>query len=84
MSEAAYNSISKEDRRNLTEFDTSQVSLAGGAPLLCSARKILLIKIGRVMANHPVLVAKISEPVILGLDFMKEHGCQIDIPMKNS
>ena len=84
MSEAAYNRISKENRRNLAEFDTSQVSLtlADGATLLCLAGKILPIKIGGVMVKHPVLVANISEPVILGLDFLKEHDCQIDIPMK--
>ena len=84
ISQTAYNRISEEDRKNLTEFNTSRVSLvlADGTPLLCLTGKILPIKIGEVTVKHPVLVADISEPVILGLDFMREHECQIDIPMK--
>ena len=68
----------------MTDFNTSRVSLvlADGTPLLCLTGKILPIKIGEVTVKHPVLVADISEPVILGLDFMREHDCQIDIPMK--
>ena len=55
------------------------LKLADGSPLACYAGIIVPVRIGNVVVKQAVLVANIFDPAILGLDFMRFHGCQIDM-----
>ena len=72
--------ISLKNKR-LATIDVSLLSLrlADGTPLDCSAGIIVPVRIGKVVVKQTVLVANISDQAILGLDFMRSHGCLIDL-----
>ena len=54
------------------------LKLVNGSPLACYAGLIVPVRIGNVVVKQAVLVANISDPAILGLDFMRSHAnCQI-------
>ena len=48
----------------------------------CRHGVMLPIMIDRKTVVHPVLVSDITDPLILGLDFMRSHHCQIDVSMR--
>ena len=81
ISRTTFNQISPRNRRRLVTIDISLLSLklADGSPLACYAGIIVPVRIGNVVVKQAVLVANISDPAILGLDFMRSHGCQIDM-----
>ena len=74
--------ISLKNKRLATcTIDVSLLSLrlADGTPLDCSAGIIVPVRIGKVVVKQTVLVANISDHATLGLDFVRSHGCLIDL-----
>ncbi|KAJ8401943.1 hypothetical protein AAFF_G00375240 [Aldrovandia affinis] len=47
------------------------------APLV--GKSILTVTVGGRAVRHPVWIAAVQEPCILGLDFLKATGCQLDL-----
>ena len=43
---------------------------------------MMQVKIGSVLVDHSVLISDIADPAILGLDFMRDHNCQINVPLR--
>ena len=56
-----------------------KLQLADGTPLQSLGVVELPIKIGTAEINHKVLIADISDSAILGLDFLKQHSCQLHL-----
>ncbi|KAJ8362265.1 hypothetical protein AAFF_G00386650 [Aldrovandia affinis] len=47
------------------------------APLV--GKSMLTVSVGGRAVRHPVWIAAVQEPCILGLDFLKATGCQLDL-----
>ena len=74
--------ISLKNKRLATcTIDVSLLSLrlADGTPLDCSVGIIVPVRIGKVVVKQTVLVANISDHATLELDFVRSHGCLIDL-----
>ena len=62
----------------LEKFDT-QVLTASGEPVALKGKTTVFIDIGGMHYTCQVVVADIDLELILGLDFLKNHECQIDV-----
>ena len=80
ISEKAYNSI-PVDRRPLllSGVQVPKLELAEGTPLSVKGCVRAEISVGSASVAHNLIVAAISDPGILGMDFLREHNCQIDV-----
>lgn len=52
--------------------------LADGNRIELSGKTTITFKIGNQKVEHPFLVADVDNTVLLGLDFLENHGCNID------
>ena len=62
--------------------DRSQIQLADGGPLETLGTSRLSIQIGdsELPIEHEMVVAAVEAPAVVGLDFMRAHGCVLDMP----
>lgn len=47
------------------------------APMI--GRGLLTLTVGGLKIQHLVWIANVQDSCILGLDFLREHGCQLDL-----
>jgi predicted aspartyl protease len=56
-----------------------EIILADGSPMSVRGQTEVAIGMGQTQFNHRVVVADISTEALLGMDFLEEHGCLLDI-----
>ena len=61
------------------EIPKLHLQLADGTPLKIISCASTKISIGKMQVEHTFLIADISDSGIIGLDFLKNHSCQIDL-----
>lgn len=59
--------------------DRIQLLTATGQHIIVRGKKEVELKLGDRIYQHTVIVADIVDDCILGLDFMREHHCEIDV-----
>ena len=79
LSEGKYQAISREEKLNLKKLSGRMLRQADGTPLSTMGKLDAQIRIGSVVVQHEVIVAKISDEGIIGYDFLAKHGCKIDV-----
>ena len=62
----------------MTSYDRTIVS-ASGVPLTVLGRSKIQLQIGNENYEANMLVAVIENDLLMGLNFMQEHGCTIDV-----
>lgn len=64
-----------------TELETTTVQLrtVTGELAPMKGKSLLSINVGGKTVRHPVWVAAVQDPCILGLDFLRCTGCQLDL-----
>lgn len=65
--------------RGLSNFKTTQLLTATGQHISVRGEKSVVLKLRERTFQHKVIVADIVDDCILGLDFMREHHCEIDV-----
>lgn len=63
----------------LQEVPCPRMQLAHGTPLKTFGCVLLELRVEVVTLEHTVVVAAISDPGIIGFDFLKRHQCQVDL-----
>jgi len=79
ISETVYNRLRKAEKFQLGELTDRKFQLADGTPLSTQGKLNVEIQLGPVVVKHEIIVASISDEGIIGYDFLKIHGCKIDI-----
>lgn len=77
ISEEVYNSIPEAERPELEENDV-EMRTASGSLLPDLGRALLYVKVEKREFLHPFIVAKLTNEGILGTDFLRIHGGNID------
>ena len=71
------------ERVDLPDADLEQVECnictADGTPIRVHGERVMQLTIGSLRVEHPVIVADIKVDLILGMDFLKNHDCKVDI-----
>ncbi|KAJ8413751.1 hypothetical protein AAFF_G00082580 [Aldrovandia affinis] len=64
-----------------TQFEPTTVQLrtVTGKLAPMKGRGVLILTIGGRTVHHPVWLAAVQDPCILGLDFLRATGCQLDL-----
>ena len=78
ISTGVYYDIPDHERPKLSPYEI-ELTQAGGTPLQVSGMAQMTVKVGKQRLKHPVIVADCLDSGILGLDFLSEHGGQIDL-----
>ena len=55
------------------------VFTASGDPVKILGKTTVFIEIGGIHCSSSIIIADIDLSIILGLDFLKSHNCQIDV-----
>jgi predicted aspartyl protease len=69
------------NQQNISQT-TWRLKTATGGPVSVYGEMVTTFKIGKTCFKHRVLVAEISEEVILGLDFLSTFGLELDLRRK--
>ena len=80
FSHAIFEKIERSRRNELTPVK-QEIVLADGTPLQVKGRCQLQISLGTFSFTHDVVIADISTEGILGLDFLKQHKCLVDVSL---
>ena len=78
MSTKVYYDIPASMRPKLSPYDRL-LTQASGTPLQVLGTAPMTIKIGKQKLKHAIVIANCIDSGILGLDFLSEHGGQIDL-----
>ena len=78
LSTKVYYDIPAHERPKLSPYDRL-LTQASGAPLQVLGTAPMTVKIGKQKLKHSIVVADCLDSGILGLDFLSEHGGQIDL-----
>ena len=76
-----YLAIPEDQRPELYEVDTVLVT-ADDTPLKILGRTIFNIKFGKQWVRHSVIVAKVTNEGLIGMDFLLEHKVSLDFANK--
>ena len=68
-----------EAERPCLEKDSSRLSMANGDTLQSLGNTIINLKFQHETVTQRVIVAEVDAPLVLGYDFLKQHGCVVDI-----
>lgn len=79
ISEKMYRELCRDENYQLGVLTGRKLQLADGAPMPVLGLLNGLVQLGSVAVMHEIVVAGISEEGIIGYDFLKIHGCIIDI-----
>jgi hypothetical protein len=80
FSHAIFEKIERSRRDKLT-LVKQEIVLADGAPLQVRGQCQLQISLGTFFFTHDVVITDISTERILGLDFLKQHKCLVDVSL---
>ena len=61
---------------NPVEFEVVQVN---GDPMPVMGQKVTEITLGPLRVSHQVVVADVKDDAILGIDFLTQHDCKLDL-----
>ena len=78
LSTRVYYDIPASKRPKLSPYN-SLLTQAGGTPLSVLGTAPMTVKVGKQKLKHAIIVADCVDCGILGLDFLSEHGGQIDL-----
>ncbi len=80
ISEEIYQKIPEDCRPPVLQgVQCTRLQMADGTPLGTLGCVRAQLQLDCVRVEHDVIVADITDPGILGVDFMKKHDCQIDL-----
>ena len=81
LSERIAKQWSKKDQESVTRTDM-KVQLADSKALTVSGEVVAEVQLAGEAVRHKFIVASIGNDVLLGLDFLREENCVIDVTRK--
>ena len=82
VSEKVFCDVEKSEGRRRSKVKGRKLMMANGTPLRTLGVMSVVIKIGSSVVEHEVIGADISDPGILGFDFLRKHHCVISAGTK--
>uniref|UniRef100_A0A2A4K0Q2 Peptidase A2 domain-containing protein n=1 Tax=Heliothis virescens TaxID=7102 RepID=A0A2A4K0Q2_HELVI len=64
---------------SFVRYDHINLVTATGQRITVRGEREVELKLGNIIYQHKVIIADIVDDCILGLDFMRQHNCEIDV-----